>query len=277
MPPTQMIRGGCVSGRRMCITVPIHPITIAGRSNSRHCNTGCWRVPPPLARSVMENLYVYGPHGGAPMSEDMPMRGQGSRSSTRVQMTKELFAAHASGKLRAVSVRASDLLGPYVSESLAGLGLANEVTGVPQALIGGTATGAVIGLAQWLVLRQRLPLTPWWIVATAGGTAIGLALGVGLLGIETSGITLPLRGLVTDAGIGLAQFLLLRTVTDRAPIWPIVVTLGWAIGWIVTRAAGVDLTPNFTVFGSTGAWAFQLLTGLTLVWILRRRQMVAGI
>lgn len=69
---------------------------------------------------VMENLYMYGPHGGAPMTEDMPLRGRGSRSSTRVQMTEELFAAHRSGKVRVASVRASDLFGPHVTESLVG-------------------------------------------------------------------------------------------------------------------------------------------------------------
>ncbi len=150
------------------------------------------------------------------------------------------------------------------------------MTGVLQALIGGAATGAVIGLAQWLVLRQRLSLTPWWIAITAAGMSVGLALGVGLLGIDTTGTTLLLRGLITGVGIGLAQFLMLRTVAKRAPAWPVVVTLSWAIGWIITRAAGIDLTPNFTVFGSTGAWAFQLLTGLTLVWILRGRTVAAS-
>jgi hypothetical protein len=159
---------------------------------------------------------------------------------------------------------------------LAGLGAAGAVTGVPQALIGGAATGAVVGLAQWLVLRQRLPVTPWWIAMTAAGMSVGLALGVGLLGIDTAGATLPLRGLVTGAVIGLAQYLALRAITDRAPVWAAVVALGWAAGWAVTRAAGIDLSPNFTVFGSTGAWTFQLLTGLALAWILRGRQAVAG-
>jgi nucleoside-diphosphate-sugar epimerase len=69
---------------------------------------------------VMENLYVYGPHGGTPMTEDTPMRGRGLRSTTRVRMTEELFAAHRSGKVRAASVRASDLFGPHVTESLVG-------------------------------------------------------------------------------------------------------------------------------------------------------------
>ena len=69
---------------------------------------------------VMENLYMYGPHGGAPMTEDTLMRGRGPRSTTRVQMTEELFAAHRSGKVQAVSIRASDLFGPHVTEALVG-------------------------------------------------------------------------------------------------------------------------------------------------------------
>jgi nucleoside-diphosphate-sugar epimerase len=35
-------------------------------------------------------------------------------------MTEELFAAHRAGRVRAASVRASDLLGPHVTESLVG-------------------------------------------------------------------------------------------------------------------------------------------------------------
>jgi nucleoside-diphosphate-sugar epimerase len=69
---------------------------------------------------VMENLYMYGPHGGVPMTEAMPLRGRGSRSTTRRLMTEELFAAHRSGQVRATSVRASDLLGPHVTESVVG-------------------------------------------------------------------------------------------------------------------------------------------------------------
>jgi nucleoside-diphosphate-sugar epimerase len=69
---------------------------------------------------VMENLYMYGPHGGVPMTEEMPLRGRGPRSTTRRQMTEELFAAHRAGRVRAASVRASDLLGPRVTESMVG-------------------------------------------------------------------------------------------------------------------------------------------------------------
>jgi nucleoside-diphosphate-sugar epimerase len=69
---------------------------------------------------VIENLYMYGPHGGVPMSEAMPLRGHGSRSTTRRMLTEELYAAHRAGQVRATSVRASDLIGPHVTESLVG-------------------------------------------------------------------------------------------------------------------------------------------------------------
>ena len=122
MPPTLPIRSGPVRG--------LPTSTTAQNPVDYH------RWPeqfPPLQRGVlegaaaagaklivMENLCVYGPHGGVPMGEDLPMRGQGLRSSTRIQMTNELFAAHRSGKVRVASVRASDLFGPYVTESLVG-------------------------------------------------------------------------------------------------------------------------------------------------------------
>ena len=102
-----------------------------------------------------------------------------------------------------------------------------------------------------------------------GGYGRGLGLGIALLGTDTAGITLPLRGLVTGAGIGLAQFALLRGSTARAFVWPLVVACGWAIGWLVTRAAGIDLAADWSVFGAAGALTFQLLTGLALVWLLR--------
>jgi hypothetical protein len=135
--------------------------------------------------------------------------------------------------------------------------------------IGGALTGAVLGAVQWLALRRRLPLSPWWIAVTALGMGLGFALGIALLGTSTDGAALPLRGLITGVSIGLAQYVLLRGVSGRAPVWALIVALGWALGWIITRAVGIDLSQQWTVFGSSGAIVFQLLTALTLSWMLR--------
>lgn len=69
---------------------------------------------------VMDNLYMYGPHGGVPMTEDLPLNGKGPRSNTRKQMALELLAAHRSGKVRVAIGRASDFFGPRVGEALGG-------------------------------------------------------------------------------------------------------------------------------------------------------------
>jgi hypothetical protein len=153
---------------------------------------------------------------------------------------------------------------------LAGQALTGGVETAVDGLLGGAATGAVIGAAQWLVLRRRMLLNAWWIAATSGEMAVGLAVSVALFGSSTELTGLLLRGLITGSAIGVAQFLLLRPLSSAAFIWLLIVVIGWPIGWLVTRTAGVDLTPNRTVFGSTGAWVFQLLTGLALAWMFRQ-------
>ena len=65
---------------------------------------------PPLQRGVLaatertgallvclENLYGYGPTGGSPMTEDLPLAATGVKDRTRPAMTAELLAAAAAG------------------------------------------------------------------------------------------------------------------------------------------------------------------------------------
>lgn len=158
----------------------------------------------------------------------------------------------------------------FPAGGLAGMALVGSTDNALDGLIGGAATGAVIGAAQWLALRSRLGLSPWWIVVTGAGVAAGLSLGIALFGIETAGNVLLWRGAVTGLAIGVAQTPLLGRRLPQAAVWLPTVALAWPIGWAVTRAVGVDLAPNFTVFGSTGAWAFQFLTGLALAWMVRQ-------
>jgi hypothetical protein len=99
--------------------------------------------------------------------------------------------------------------------------------------------------------------------------ALGMALGSLLLGDDTAPLPLLLRGLVAGAAVGIAQATLLRRVLPSSAIWAAAVAGGWALAWAVSaEVVGIDLGQKWAVFGSSGALAFQLATGLTLAYLL---------
>jgi nucleoside-diphosphate-sugar epimerase len=84
---------------------------------------------PPLQRGVLaaaeragallvslENLYGYGPAGGRPMTEDLPLAATGVKGRARAAMTAELLAAANAGRVRIAIGRASDFFGPGVTQ-----------------------------------------------------------------------------------------------------------------------------------------------------------------
>jgi nucleoside-diphosphate-sugar epimerase len=83
---------------------------------------------PPLQRGVLaaaertgallvslENLYGYGPAGGRPMTEDLPLAATGVKGRARAAMTAELLATAEAGRVRIAIGRASDFFGPGVT------------------------------------------------------------------------------------------------------------------------------------------------------------------
>ena len=63
---------------------------------------------------VLENLYGYGPTGGRPMTEDLPLAATTVKGRTRAAMTAELLAAAEAGRVLLAIGRASDFFGPGV-------------------------------------------------------------------------------------------------------------------------------------------------------------------
>jgi nucleoside-diphosphate-sugar epimerase len=98
---------------------------------------------PPLQRGVLaaaegteallvtlENIYGYGSPGGKPMTEDLPLAATTFKGRARAEMTLELLAAAAAGRVRIAIGRASDFFGPGVTESALGERIfANAVAG----------------------------------------------------------------------------------------------------------------------------------------------------
>jgi nucleoside-diphosphate-sugar epimerase len=88
---------------------------------------------PPLTRAIVDaaahagaklvmadNLYAYGPGARSPLTEELPQRAAGRKGRLRVQMSEELLALHADGRLEVAIGRASDLYGPGARNSVAG-------------------------------------------------------------------------------------------------------------------------------------------------------------
>jgi nucleoside-diphosphate-sugar epimerase len=108
------------------------------------------RLFPPLQRNVlaaaertdallvtMENVYGYGPTGGASMTEELPLAATTSKGRTRAAMTAELLAAAEAGRVRIAIARASDFFGARVRESALGVQVfANAIAGRRADIIG---------------------------------------------------------------------------------------------------------------------------------------------
>src|SRR5215212_6901278 len=68
----------------------------------------------------MENLYMYGPTGGRPLTEDLPYAPNTRKGTIRARMSEELMEAHTSGRVQVAVGRASDFFGPRALASAAG-------------------------------------------------------------------------------------------------------------------------------------------------------------
>ena len=69
---------------------------------------------------AVENLYMYAPTGGGPLTEDLPHAPNTRKGAVRAAMSEELMEAHNSGRVRVATGRASDFFGPRVLVSAAG-------------------------------------------------------------------------------------------------------------------------------------------------------------
>ena len=67
-----------------------------------------------------ENVYGYGPTGGRPLTEDLPLSATTVKGRTRVAMTHDLLSASEVGRVRIAIGRAADLFGAGVTESALG-------------------------------------------------------------------------------------------------------------------------------------------------------------
>ncbi|MBD2460314.1 hypothetical protein H6G89_04585 [Oscillatoria sp. FACHB-1407] len=147
----------------------------------------------------------------------------------------------------------------------------------------GVMGGLIIGTAQWLVLRQRLPQAVWWIAATT--LAWGL-IGYSKLGAlgwvvpqEMYSVTLRslyggLDGLKVGAILGAIQWFALRRHVSNSAWWIAVSAIAWALGLAIGWSSGAILRLKTGIFlGEVGGlglgWgAIAAITGICLIPLL---------
>lgn len=160
------------------------------------------------------------------------------------------------------------LLGFPIGGGIADL-VVNGVDSVGTAIAAGLIAGAIIGAAEWFVLRRRIS---WlWIPATSVGLAVGLAAGAALVDYGIARGDVVLIGAVTGLGVGVLQTLVLaRHQIPNAWWWAVVNPPTWALGWLVTSyVITTNVKEQFAVFGGSGAIVYGLLTWLVLAVLFR--------
>ena len=132
--------------------------------------------------------------------------------------------------------------------------LVRSMEGIAKPTIGGLVTGLVLGVAQWIVLRQVMALSGWWIVATGIGLAAGLALSVALSGTSIELRPLIVRAVLTGCLLGIVADIGL----SRGEVGPWAgmfggATFPWTLG--VSALLGVWLMASPDIFKSVGGAA----------------------
>ena len=138
----------------------------------------------------------------------------------------------------------------------------------------GIVMGAIGGFAQWVVLRERITGSGWWVLASALGFAA-----FGLSGAIPSNVNPAVTGTLTSVTIGLVsgilQWLILRRKVARAGWWVWANILGLLVGEIgFPVAIAISSTTNsdvsVLVVGLVYGAGYGASTGAALVWLLNQ-------
>lgn len=139
--------------------------------------------------------------------------------------------------------------------------------------------GILIGMGQWLILRNYLSDCSQWIPAAGAAWAIGYAVGIYIFQIFPPGLEYGLLGVILFGLVaGGLQWPLLRREIPQIVPWLLANVLGWTLGFLLSlwvtnslsaALAGSAFLASLLSLTLTGFVAGAVV-GLALVWIVRK-------
>ena len=138
-----------------------------------------------------------------------------------------------------------------------------------------------LGVAQWLVLRSRIPKSGWRILATTVGIVGGIALAGGVVQV-ISRITrqewnwdvhpgLLILYVLIGLLLALVQLPILWRYLRSPILWLFASMIGWFILGLIVDIS-IDRTSDFFAVGAIPA----IFTGLCLIWLKRNPRTESG-
>ena len=139
--------------------------------------------------------------------------------------------------------------------------------------------GAVVGIAQWVVLRERVPGAGRWVWASIAGLAVAGGVGGAVV---VAGANVYSESLATVVGTtlivalggavtGILQRPVLRGQVSRSGWWVLASTVGWGLGMAVSGIGGYAAGDPGELFGwFVSGPVLGAVTGVALVWLLRQ-------
>ena len=143
--------------------------------------------------------------------------------------------------------------------------------------------GAAIGFAQWIVLRRYLTVGSRWALGDGTSWVAGYILGLLLVQSLPSSIFIATIGyLLFGAIVALVQWPVLRREIPNAFVWVLANSVGWAVGFWASQAVisliftGGSIEPavSTTVIAVTSGLVAGAITGVALIWIVRKPEIV---
>ena len=143
--------------------------------------------------------------------------------------------------------------------------------------------GTVIGFSQWFVLRRYLTVASHWDWTDGISWALGYILGLFLIQVLPGTIFAAFIGyFLFGVIVALVQWPVLRREIPQIFTWIIASALAWAVGYWVSQAVlslfftGDLIEPavGASVIAITSGLVAGAITGLALIWIVRKPEIV---